>query len=182
MTKYFRLTDDVALRGRWHLGELVFPGGKELDLLSGKKTGIDRLRVVVQKNGEPLDFSLTAFNLPVVSDRTARVVAGLAAGTVELIPADLGTSSPFWVLNPTEQVNCLDESATHWIKWHPEDGRPELVGQYRSVTGLKVAKERVPAGLAMFRVWGWPVALIVSEEMKRGLESTNTKGAAFTDV
>jgi hypothetical protein len=51
----------------------------------------------------------------------------------------------------------------------PEDGLPEKVGQYYAVDDLRIDPTK-PGDTRMFRTEGWPLALIVSEDIKMALE------------
>ncbi|EPX65047.1 hypothetical protein D187_000472 [Cystobacter fuscus DSM 2262] len=55
------------------------------------------------------------------------------------------------------------------------------MGHYRNVVGLKVDPEKV-GDAHIFRPWGWPVALIVSERVKRALEDEGLSGPRFIEV
>ncbi|MBN9686035.1 hypothetical protein JYJ93_26660 [Corallococcus sp. NCSPR001] len=50
-----------------------------------------------------------------------------------------------------------------------------------SASGMRIDPAKV-GGAKVFRTWGWPVALIVSEEIKETLERAGITGAKFTDV
>ena len=68
-------------------------------------------------------------------------------------------------------------------RWVPEDenDQPELAGQYRNVVGMRIDKSRV-GDAKVFRPWGWPVVLVVSEDIKDALERTGATGLRFTEV
>jgi hypothetical protein len=60
--RYFKLLDDVAIPGRWHIGEITFPDGSEPRFWAGIRLpdpGPARLRAEVTRPGRVLDFSLT---------------------------------------------------------------------------------------------------------------------------
>jgi hypothetical protein len=63
----------------------------------------------------------------------------------------------------------------------PEDGRPERVGEYRSVSGLRIDPSSV-GDARVFRLWGWHLPIIVDEDIKEALEHAGIVGAVFKDV
>ncbi len=136
----------------------------------------------MQVDGQPLDFTLTSFNLPIVSRPLARSMKELAGTDLEVLPVELDSHPGYFALNPLLVVECLDEKRTHFLKWKAEDGRPDRVGQYRSVTDLYIESSRVPDRAHVFRVAGWEVALVVSETMRGVMENAGARGAVFTAV
>lgn len=70
-----------------------------------------------------------------------------------------------------------------WELGHPldEDGMPEKVGTYSSVSGMRINPAKVE-GSKVFRTSGWTVALIVSEEIKEALGRAGITGTKFTEV
>jgi len=94
----------------------------------------------------------------------------------------LMSTMSYFILNSLRVVRCIDDAACEEVKyWSPEDGQPELVGEYRVVSGMRIAPSRV-GGAHIFRPWGWPVALVVSEEIKSALERAGASGTKFEEV
>jgi anthranilate phosphoribosyltransferase len=67
------------------------------------------------------------------------------------------------------------------MSWKAEDGRPEKVGEYRYVHGMRIDPTRV-GDARIFRTWGWRIALVVSEDLKRAIEEAGLTGARFVEV
>jgi hypothetical protein len=187
MTRYYKLSDDVAVPGRWELGKLCDARGDEIWpalLMRGEPAQIEGLiRVPVKLAGQPLDFSHAAFGIPVVHIRIASVLMELAGDDVQFLPVNIeGSSEQYRILNVTRVVKCIDDQASEEVRyWKPEDGRPEKIGQYRAVYGLRIAPSEV-GGARVFRTSGWTVALIVSEEIKAALERVGATGTKFKEV
>jgi hypothetical protein len=66
-------------------------------------------------------------------------------------------------------------------RWTPEDGEPEKVGEYRYIAGARIDPTKVE-GARIFRPWGWPIGLIVSEDIKEALEREGLTGTRFVEV
>jgi hypothetical protein len=93
-----------------------------------------------------------------------------------------GWPEPFRILVATRLIRCIDDKASDEVEyWKPEDGRPERVGTYRKVSGLRIDPSRVGEA-QVFRTWGWSIALIVSEELKDALEHSGATGMRFEAV
>ncbi|CAM3131306.1 hypothetical protein COSO111634_03215 [Corallococcus soli] len=93
-----------------------------------------------------------------------------------------GHPGPYSILVARRLVRCIDDAAsTEVILWAPEDGRPERVGQYRDVDGMRIDPGLV-GDAQVFRTWGWSIALIVSEDLKEALERIHATGVRFTEV
>jgi hypothetical protein len=120
--------------------------------------------LVVKSPGEPVDFHLGLFDIPVVESRLGERIAASAPGQVELVPALIeGDSKAVAIANVLESVDCIDESRTVGEKWPADAGRPDKVGQYRTIVHLRVDPDRIRADI--FRVGGWEVALVVSDHL-----------------
>jgi hypothetical protein len=187
--RFFALREDVYVPGRWYLDDPVDTEGKRVrdiwQFTDGKPLDLnERLRIPVDRPGTSLDFTAAgAGSTPIVSPRIASVFRALALGDVQLFPVDVaGTSEPFFLLVVTKLLDCIDDTACRSVKrWGPEDGRPEKTGQYRSVLGLRIHAAK--AGTTrVFRLWGWPLPILLDEELRMALERVNIRGARFEEV
>ena len=187
--RYFRLTADVSIPGRWELGVPVDQQGREVDdpwmFKNGGPVHLDgRLRVPITLRGIPLDFSLAGIGAtPVVHIKAASLLKELAPQHVQLFPVDIdGQPDQFVILNATHVEKCIDDEASEEVSyWAPEDERPEKVGQYQGVHGMRIDPSKIGSA-KIFRTWGWTIALIVSEELKTALERIGASGPKFTEV
>jgi hypothetical protein len=141
------------------------------------------VQLPVKIPGTPLDYSHAAFSIPVVHGRVATLLTRLAPDDVQLIPVEVENQrEAYFILNAIRTVQCIDDQASEEVRrWLPEDGRPEKLGMYRSVYGMRIDSARVGAA-RVFRTWGWTVALVVSEDIKDALEHAGITGTRFKDV
>ncbi|PTL75918.1 imm11 family protein [Vitiosangium sp. GDMCC 1.1324] len=186
--RYFELTDDMNSSDRWLLGDPIDEQGNEVrtrQFMSGEPTRFDgRLRVPIYHPGSALDFSIAdTGGFPVVTEKVARVLVELAPGDVQLFPVEVESRpEAYFLVNVARLVKCIDdEASTEVLYWKPEDGRPEKVGQYRDVYGMRIDPSQV-GDAKIFRPWGWRVALIVAEDVKEALERTGATGLSFREV
>ncbi len=186
--RYFQLDDDMSVRGRWSLGHITDPQGQEVDdpwsFIRGTPIPHPgRLKVSITRPGKPLDFSPAGLGAPMVHVRVATLFKELAPEDVQLFPVEVpGQPEQFCILVATRTIRCIDDAACKEVElWTPEDGRPEKVGQYRDVYGLRIDPSKV-GDAQVFRTWGWWVALIVSEDIKDALERLGATGAEFQEV
>ena len=185
--RYFKLTDDVYIAGRWELGEPVDSQGQEVDpwqFTKGKAVHVSgTLRVPIKRPGRPLDFSFTSLATPVVHTRVATLLSALTPGDVQFVPVDIDSQpDQFRIFVATRLIRCIDDRKSTEVRyWKPEDGRPEKTGEYRSVYRLRIDPSKV-GDAKVFRTWGWDIALIVSEEIKEALERAGVTGTKFKEV
>lgn len=186
--RYFDLLDDVYLSGRWQLGHPLNQQGEKLENPWQFRIGEpareqERVRIPIKVPGKPLGFSHAAFSIPIVDAKVASVFAELAPGDVQLVPVDVeGQPEGYFILNVTHVVKCIDDQACEEVEyWTEEDGRPEKVGQYRNVAGMRIEPTKV-GDAQVFRPWGWLVALVVSEDIKTALERIGATGTRFVEV
>src|SRR5438045_7142107 len=122
MTRYFQLRDDVTIRGRWHLSDVILATGTEPPLDAGRivrESG--PLRGIVSHPGRVLDFTLTSFNVPVATSNVVDAIRGIAGADVQYLPVDIAGQPGMTVLNALRVVRCLDERRSEFIKWTKQD-------------------------------------------------------------
>ncbi|QRK11176.1 suppressor of fused domain protein [Archangium violaceum] len=185
---YFKLTDDMTWPDRWLLGDPIDEQGKEVrgrQFMSGEPTRFDgRLRVPVYHPGSSLDFTrVDTGGFPVVSEKVARVLAELAPGDVQLIPAEVESRpETYFVVNVARRVKCIDEVASEEVRYgEPEDNWPDELGYYEAVYGMRIDPTQV-GDAKVFRPWGYTGSLLVAEDVKEALERTGATGLNFTQV
>jgi hypothetical protein len=173
----------MTIAGRWHIGEIRAMDGVEPVLDAGQWFD-SRLPLfgLVTRPGRVLDFSLTSFAVPIVSSTLAEAITAVAATDVQWLPVDIAEQTGMMVLNALRVIKCLDESRSEFIKWTKQDHRADLAGQYRQVTSLTVDPKAIPSDAHVFRVEGWLVALIVSEDVRAAMERVGCVGAKFIEV
>ena len=187
-SRYFELYDDVYIPGRWHVNSPVDAQGETIRsklLLSGKPLELEGEPFIpVSHPGLALDFSLTELATNVVSHRFVSLCERLGLrDEVQFIRARVeGHVEPYFVLNALRVIRCIDDARCREVKyWEPEDGIPEAVGEYKDVAGLKIDPTQV-GDTHLFRPWGWPVVLLVSEHLKQAIEEAGLTGPKFLEV
>ncbi|NTX01938.1 imm11 family protein [Myxococcus sp. CA040A] len=187
--RFFELADDMEIQGRWLLGDPTDSQGREVDdpwqFTEGCPVAIgERFRIPIYHPGSPLDFTLTDVGgAPVVHQRVATIFAELAPDDVQVISVDIdGLPGPNCILVATRLIRCIDDNTSREVRyWKSEDGRPEKVGQYRSVSGMRIDPTKV-GDAKVFRTWGWTGTLIVSEDIKEALVGAGVTGGKFEEV
>lgn len=185
--RFFRLLDEVSAPGRWHLDNPTDSQGREVEdpwrFTDGRAVHVEgRLTVPIEVEGRPLDFTQAGLAIPVVHVKVASIFAELAPADVQLIPVEIdGWPEQYSILVATRLVRCVDEKASRIQRWTVEDGLPEKVGQYASVRDLRIDPSRV-GDAKVFRIEGWDVALVVSEDIKAALARAGATGVKFEEV
>jgi hypothetical protein len=188
-TRFFDLKIDVYVPGRWYLAEPAHLNGQEMDdiwaFVQGKPVELrERLRIPLFKPGRPLDIEFAgAGQPPIVSARTAAVFREMASNDVQLFPVEVeGQSELYFLLNVARELRCIDDAAcAEARRWTLEDGRPDRVGQYHVVSGLRIDPSK--AGDArVFRLRGYHPPIIVDASLKEALERTGIEGGRFDEV
>lgn len=179
--RYYELRDEVNIPGRWHLGEIVNRiDGSTLELWLGSPMNKPvSLEAEITHSGKALDFFLTSFATPIASKRLAQALAGIARRDLQLLPVLIAGYKDFDVLNIVRVIRCLDEKKSEFSKWTKDSIRPDLVGEYEWVMDLTVDPSQIPRDAHIFRIEGWQIAIIVSEETKALMENCGCLGAKF---
>ena len=180
--RYFELFDDVNIRGRWHLGEILAQDGGSPRLLAGVPVE-GPFRTTVTHGRQALDFCLTSFAVPVARRTLAVVMQRLAGPDLQRVPLLVARrADEHEVLNCTRVVDCIDQERSATADWAPEDGQDDLLGTYRSVDALTVDPRRIPPDAHFFRTARWLVGLVVSERMMAVMQESGARGASFIPV
>lgn len=177
---YRLLTDDATFGDRWFLGRPIGESGDEIDprlFNYGRPyTGERPVAVPISYTGRMVQFNFAAFDMPVASQSVASIIREVSPTAVEFYPVSVGgMEHGAFILNVLSRCACLDEGRSKVTKWSEEDGRPDKIGQYKMVIDLIVepAKAR---GHDIFRIEGWKIALIVSENLWRRLREVPDLG------
>ncbi|WP_245919738.1 imm11 family protein [Melittangium boletus] len=187
MARYFEWLDDRRIPSRWHLGSPLDALGREVDPWQFKTGAVLDMACVPQfslaQPGAPLDFSWAAFSIPVVHERIVGLFERLRVADVQFIPTHIpGREEHYFVLNALRIVRCIDDARCKRVEhWTPEDERPDKVGEYRLVSGLKIDPHQA-GNDRIFRPWGWRVALIIAEDLQQALQSEGITGTRFVEV
>jgi hypothetical protein len=187
MTGYFELRSDMRIPGRWVLKSPIDEQGAEVEPWQFTESRVlevqSQLRLPVSHPGRELDFSLTGLGVVVVHGRVVQLFERMGIQDVQFLPAQVeGHSGPYFILNTLRVIRCIDDARCEEVRyWKPENGQPEKVGEYRVVAGMRIDPTQV-GDARIFRPWGWPVALIVSEDLKQAMEAEGVTGAQFIEV
>jgi len=186
--RYYKLFDNMRIPGRWHLRMPVDEQGEWIDTWQfneGRVLNLEGpIRFPVKPTGTVLEFTLCSMGIPVVHRRVVALFERLGMQKeVQFIPAQVeGQSEPWFILNTLQVIRCIDDARCEEVLyWLPEDDRPDEVGEYRNVSGLKVDPAKI-GDAHIFRPWGWLVVLIVSERVKQALEEEGITGIQFVEV
>jgi hypothetical protein len=181
---YYDLVDDMTLPYRWHLADPVSDEGCDpSDFKRGAPLNIRSTPTIeVNVPGIALDFTLTDLAVPIASHRLATAVTEVAGQDLQCIPVRVGARDKYNILNATRLIRCLDEERSEFIKWTERDGRPDRTGSYRMVTTLVLDPTLIPRGTHIFRIYGWCICLIVSQDVLDAITPLNAIGPIFRPV
>ena len=182
---FYRLLADPAIENPWFLKSPVDPSGREIDariFTNGVPVPSQpHLQIPVGVHGARVGFNLAAFDMVVLPAAINQELQRLVGSSIQRIPVVIDEDDRFEILNVCELVECLDDSRSGVQRWTTMDGRPEKVGQYRMVVGLKI-DGTLAQGRHIFRVAGWEIGLIVSDDVKRLFEDHDLTGVVYQRV
>lgn len=115
----------------------------------------------------------------VTSKRLNIALDALAPGEVQRIPVSLSDGNVgYEILNATNVVDCIDRENSEFMVWKEPDGRQDKTGQYRMFSKLQIDPERA-RGRHIFRLDGWRIALVVSQDVVELFIQLQVTGASF---
>ncbi|MCP3105029.1 hypothetical protein LZ198_39800 [Myxococcus sp. K15C18031901] len=136
------------------------------------------------RDGPQRSFSVAnSGRTPIANEQVARLLLQLAPDDVQVFPIHVdGADTPLYIVNATRCFACVDEGTSKEVQRYPPDGAaPERAGSYRAILGLRIDPARV-GGAQVFRIQGYPSALIVSATVKAALERVGNLGVCFERV
>jgi hypothetical protein len=181
--RFYNLVDDMTISGRWIIGEVRNADGDNPTLDAGRRfTESKPLYAEIANDGSVLDFSLSVFAVPIATIELAMEVVRVVGPDVNTIPIDVAGQYDMRVLNSVRAIRCLDENRSEFLKFTRRSYRADLAGQYQLVSKLCLDPTSIPSDANFFRVEGWAIALIVSEQVKIAMERIGCFGAEFIQV
>lgn len=185
---YYRLNFDSSLRDSWFLGAPCNDRFDEIDprlfTVGARFEGsVDGFSIPVRQQGKKLPFNLASLDMPVASANVVDAIARQLTLNMQRLamPIDGENENQYEVLNVLDLLPALDSKNSRIVYWGVDDGRPEMVGRIRMITNLAI--DRVAAGGShIFRIQGWTLPIIVSEEFKRLSMHAGWRGATFQEL
>ena len=119
--------------------------------------------------------------MPVVREKIGDLIAKFAPSQIQRVPAKIDTienEKAFEILNVIRSISCLDERRSDVVYWTEYDGRPDKIGQFRMITKLRIDPDRVGRE-HVFRIDGWKIALVISDQLRRELLASEVTGIHF---
>ena len=184
--KYYEMRDDVEAPRRWWLGVPHDALGSDVNpdiftLAEGISASVP-FTIPVRRDGASLDFTFGPLDLPIVNRRTYRLLQELTSGCCQFFPAHVENhAGDYALVNFLLCRKSMDESRSVFLKWTEQDHRADKTGQYRQVTKLIIDPARTGSA-AIFRLWGWRVSVIVSENIQQAFLSNKITGVRFNQV
>jgi len=189
--KYYRLRDDINFSSRWYLGDIQHVDNwlyrnPPVEFMEPGKGSLE-----VYQDGREMDFTLTErYAVPIVSQDFLAALSGLEEidkpyhhvifNGVDII--DSPVLKTYCVMVIETQQDCVDESKSDFKKYGINDSvRPDLAGEYSAFFNLVVDPTKTD-NKHIFRIKKHLSAIIVSEEVKRRLESADVTGVVFESV
>ncbi|MCK6263678.1 hypothetical protein KP803_10375 [Vibrio sp. ZSDE26] len=142
-------------------------------------------------DGKEVDYTLAGYaSVPVVSSRIKEALKGIDEVdepyqniVFESVNIEgKNTEQKYFVMIIESQMDCVDEERSSFEKYTIDDPvRPDKAGQYSGFYNLVIDPTRT-GGKHVFRIEKHLGSIIVSEEVKRRLESVGITGATFESV
>lgn len=189
--KYFRIRPDNNIGERWTLGDInhvdnwLFIDPPVNLMEPGNYT------LSVKRCGKEVDYSLAGYaSVPVVSAKFRDALLGLPEVNQpymnvvfeRVVIEEQDTALEYFVMIVETKKDCVDEVLSDCVLFEKDDlVRPDLAGQYRAFIKLILDREKVDSS-HIFRLEKFLSALIVSEEVKRRLDSVGIVGAVYDPV
>lgn len=196
MQQYYTLSIDLHDHEAWHLGDIV-----RSDLLAGdnwrfvqppiipmdsslRENAGDPYKTKLKNSGKPMDYTIAGYaGVPIAKFKVTRCLKGIDGFTAFPVEIEgFGQKDLYHILHFWDVVDCFDEAKSQFEVIPKNDPiRPDLAGNYRSVTLLVIDPARAQ-GKHLFRLARQENRLIVSEEVKRRFENAGITGAIFESV
>lgn len=189
--KYYLLRQDVAVPGKWVLGDVRHVDNWHFSNPPVSFMEPGRYTLDIRFDGNEVDYSLAGYaSAPVLSAKACCALAGLPEidepyRNVVFEPVQIEgkqVSQDYFLMIVETQIDCVDEERSDFNKYDFDDPvRPDLAGDYRSFFNLVVDPARIGSH-HVFRLKKYLGALIVSDEIRLRFERAGVVGAIFESV
>jgi hypothetical protein len=184
--KFFRIIDSFDSPARWYLGSPTGPDGSAVDprlFTEGRRyDGGGLLYVPIKRGSEPADFTLGAFDMPIVKKEVGELIETFAPKDVQRIEVEVDDAeSGYEALNVVRVIKAVDENLSE-ISWRiKSEAGGRHIKSYAGIGRLVLDGASI-AGAHVFRLKHWELPLIISEAVKEALENNYTTGIAFKEL
>lgn len=181
--RYFRVFRTPY--GRWLLDEPSL-NGEMFDirpLQRAKPVSLSEpLRTSIWAEGPEINFSFTAFGLPIVTQEVSNILRDMAGDTIQWIPCIVdGLAEIFEIPNILAEIDCLDLERSNVIYPDPPSDLPEDEGNIRHAYTPTFLASRLHDN-PIFRLKRWGVPIFVNEQVKDVLERLPVTGVEFQEI
>ena len=179
--QYYMVEENALPQGRWILGNFRSTDFEDRRRLGRQEPCKGVFTVDPGDGGRALEFSLTAFGLPIATINLAETISRIAGDDVHLVPVRIKGYGEFRFVQCLRVLDCLDESRAVFQVLGDDDPTPSMRGQY-SVSKLIVDPARIPADAHMFHVARWCVRPVISSALRQVLVETGSVGVDFVEA
>ncbi len=183
MSNFFEI-DYCSLPGCWHLDVPIEKSGKEIDDVWAPTAGrrLDEksfhgLTVPIQYEGTPLDFTLAAFNIPIVTKSLGDGLAKICPDDIQLIPVKVAKQrKKYYFLVTTKIVSCFDFEGSEW------DGDEDNPKNVAGVWDLKIDTKKIRKPVQLFRIREWKIPIIINDVIRSYFDRKSFSGLEYRSV
>jgi hypothetical protein len=176
---FFMLEENVHVRNRWFLGDFQSTDSGDRERLTGYAPCIGTFDIDPGDGGRPMDFSLTAYGLPIASKVLAHTISELAGNKVKLVDAHIRGYGEFKFVQCLNSIDCVDRTNSKFDVFEDDDLIASRRGRIKAFLKFVVRPESIPPDAHFFHAGGWNFRPIVSEEMKRIILSNGENAVKF---
>ncbi|WP_420589505.1 imm11 family protein [Bacterioplanoides sp.] len=163
------------------MGDIAFADNWELAL---KLDPEREYEIEVCRDGSEMDYTCNeAYGVSVVSKKFKDALSSVA--DIEFAKVNIigkKTDSEFYIMAVPKELACINEEASEFQKFEVNDPvRPDKAGEYRGFFKMVVDPMKCE-GSNIFRIKGFSIAIVVSDQVKQNLESVGILGAEFKSL
>jgi hypothetical protein len=191
-TKFYRIHSKLYPRGTWYLGEALTAQNEyilPIRLIEGQKfEPTSGLQVVISQDGIPVDFRAAWNGNIICSTRFAQVVESVQSSAIQRIPVAIVSNdrqrviyeSGFEILNVIDVVEALDFQASI-IEYYNPPIHDHIDNDIKMIVKIVLKPEKAQ-GHHLFRLRESRSHLLVSDQLRAALKSSNLTGVKFTKL
>ena len=166
----------------------------EWDLMTGKYINDwdKNTTATYEEEVEYTDYPFTTGLLPVYSTRLKALMDNLGIEWIQYLPLTVKKHNlskeieGYFIANYLKVIDCLNRERSSYQVWTKEnllfwEKREYMLGTFRDVKKIVLDTNKIN-NAKIFRLWGWELAVIIREDLKREIEKAKITGCVFTPV
>lgn len=178
----------------WHLERIDLIGYDHWSLRLGKyiEDWDENTTAFYSTETDHTDFPFAAHDIPIYSPRLSALMKILGESSIQYLPIKIENNTNnhivhgYCIANYLSVIDCLDRDRSNYQLWTEDnllywEDRPWMLGTFRDVKKAVLDTSKIGDN-QIFRLQGWEVMVVISQDIKEKIAKEKITGCVFTEI